>query len=677
MRRKRALLAGLTIGALALASGATARPDAASATSLPLKLVVHLHSGSESSIVARMEATTRPKATCTARVAVKRAHASLPKIRADKHGRASWQWVILSNSPSGTWKFSLRCTHGRAHALRTRTAQIITPATSGSGPIGSPDSLTTPHGQIAGLGAGDGNPFPYHQCTWLAWEKRSDIYQDAVNAGILRGGPRGHTTLGDIYVWDGMMWYPNAQKAGLAVGQTPQAHALVSFGPVAGHNPWGHVAYVEQVKSDTNILISQCNGLTGQCSQNWINPKTFPGGLEGYIYGGKAAPAFNPAAYNGHIVKQNNGSVTSWLVIDPQGHRNWIPDQATYNCLKSQGHPGPDLLSADQLTQLPDQNGVWAKCSTPSQPINPPTVNPQPGGSNPQPGGGNPQQPPPADKAAPSAPTGLTASGATASTINLSWGGSSDNVGVSGYSVYVNGNRFTNAPGTSTTLTGLSCGTSYSFAVDAYDGAGNHSGQASASGSTAACPKGADTTPPSVPGGFAEIDRSSTAVRVAWNNSTDNVGVTGYDLYLNGNRVSSNATSSYVIGGMSCGNSYTVAVDAYDAAGNHSGQAQISASTAGCPPPPPPQSVSVSKGSHATVSGCTASACAYIVVGFSGFPAGNHTVSCYADDPYPYLTTPFYTYTTSSTSSAVCVYGYPGYHVWASVDGVTSGKLTW
>ena len=79
-------------------------------------------------------------------------------------------------------------------------------------------------------------------------------------------------------------------------------------------------------------------------------------------------PAFNPAAYNGHIVKQNNGSTTAWLVIDPQGHRNWIPTAAVYNCLVAAGHPGPDLLSAAQLNQLPDQTGIWATCTPPPAP---------------------------------------------------------------------------------------------------------------------------------------------------------------------------------------------------------------------------------------------------------------------------------------------------------------------
>jgi surface antigen len=527
------------------------------AKSLPL--TVRISASSKSALRARVTVLTAPRGLCRLTVSVRSVHATLPRIRADKSGRAGWQWLIPGAAPSGVWTFAAGCqVKGIAHSA-SRRENVITPSTKATGAVGVGDSFSTTSGKVAGLG-GDGNPFPWHQCTWEAWEMRRDIYQAGVSAGIPAGGSRGVSQGVTVYVWDGMMWYPNAQKAGLAVGSTPKKNALVSFGPYAG-NPYGHVAYVNDVVSPTRILVTQCNGFTLACGDAWINPQAFPGGLEGYIYGGKATPPppapFNPAAYNGHIVKQDNGNAAAWLVTD--GHRNWIPDAATYNCLKSQGHPGPDLLSAAQLNQLPDQTGIWATCSS------------------------TPPPPPPPSK---------------------------------------------------------------------------------------------DTTPPTTPSGFAQIDNSQTAVRVQWSPSTDNVGVTGYDLYVNNNQVSSNATSSFVIGGLSCGQSYSLAVDAYDAAGNHSGKATTAGTTQGCPLPSP--SVSVSKGAHYTTSTCTASACALVVVTFSNFGGGSHTVGCYADDPYPYDTThPYYTYTTSSTTSAVCVYGYPGYHVWAKVDGVESNHYTW
>ncbi|HEX6471386.1 MAG TPA: glycoside hydrolase family 3 N-terminal domain-containing protein [Streptosporangiaceae bacterium] len=88
-------------------------------------------------------------------------------------------------------------------------------------------------------------------------------------------------------------------------------------------------------------------------------------------------------------------------------------------------------------------------------------------------------QPPPADTTAPTAPGTPTAAGVTSSSVNLSWAASTDNVGVTGYDVVriQNGTEtaVTSATTTSAALTGLTAGTSYTFAVYAKDAAGNRS----------------------------------------------------------------------------------------------------------------------------------------------------------------------------------------------------------
>jgi chitodextrinase len=97
---------------------------------------------------------------------------------------------------------------------------------------------------------------------------------------------------------------------------------------------------------------------------------------------------------------------------------------------------------------------------------------------------------PPADTQAPSVPTGLTASGQTETSVNVSWNAATDNVGVTGYGTYRNATSAgsTSAATRSYSFTGLACGTSYTFAVDAYDAAGNRSATASLTAATAACP---------------------------------------------------------------------------------------------------------------------------------------------------------------------------------------------
>ncbi|SEP55884.1 S8 family serine peptidase [Neolewinella agarilytica] len=95
-----------------------------------------------------------------------------------------------------------------------------------------------------------------------------------------------------------------------------------------------------------------------------------------------------------------------------------------------------------------------------------------------------------ADTQAPTTPTGLSVSNEAETTLDLSWNASSDNVGVTGYNVYIDGSLAGTVTGTSTGITGLVACTSYTFAVSAVDAAGNESGTASASGTTTGCTGG-------------------------------------------------------------------------------------------------------------------------------------------------------------------------------------------
>ena len=190
-----------------------------------------------------------------------------------------------------------------------------------------------------------------------------------------------------------------------------------------------------------------------------------------------------------------------------------------------------------------------------------------------------------ADTSPPSAPTNLVESASTSSSITAGWTASSDNVGVTGYRVFVDGSQAGTTAATSYTVTGLSCGTSHQVVVDAYDAAGNRSPQASATMATSSCPAPppGDTTAPSTPTGLAVSSAGQTSLALSWSASSDNVGVAGYGVYKNGTLAASPTTTGYTLTGLACGTSYAVAVDAYDAAGNRSGKATITTSTAACP----------------------------------------------------------------------------------------------
>ncbi|EAU63390.1 carbohydrate binding domain-containing protein, partial [Stigmatella aurantiaca] len=90
---------------------------------------------------------------------------------------------------------------------------------------------------------------------------------------------------------------------------------------------------------------------------------------------------------------------------------------------------------------------------------------------------GNPCSP---DTQAPSTPAGLTKGTVTASSVTLSWTASTDNVGVTGYTLHRNGTQVGTSAGTTYTDTGLTAGTSYSYTVKALDAAGNVSSASAA-----------------------------------------------------------------------------------------------------------------------------------------------------------------------------------------------------
>ncbi|MEV8373108.1 discoidin domain-containing protein [Kribbella sp. NPDC056861] len=84
------------------------------------------------------------------------------------------------------------------------------------------------------------------------------------------------------------------------------------------------------------------------------------------------------------------------------------------------------------------------------------------------------------DTQGPTVPTGLAASGITATSANLSWTASTDNVGVSGYDVLRNGAVVGSAATTQYNDTGLTASTAYQYTVKAKDLAGNTSAASSA-----------------------------------------------------------------------------------------------------------------------------------------------------------------------------------------------------
>lgn len=91
---------------------------------------------------------------------------------------------------------------------------------------------------------------------------------------------------------------------------------------------------------------------------------------------------------------------------------------------------------------------------------------------------------------------------------------------------------------------------------------------------------GGDTQAPSAPTGLTVTGKTSGSVSLSWSASTDNTGVTAYDVYRAGVQVGSSATTSFTDTGLTASTAYSYTVKARDAAGNVSAaSAAVSATT--------------------------------------------------------------------------------------------------
>ena len=94
---------------------------------------------------------------------------------------------------------------------------------------------------------------------------------------------------------------------------------------------------------------------------------------------------------------------------------------------------------------------------------------------------------------------------------------------------------------------------------------------------------GGDTQAPSVPTGLTRGAVSAASVALSWTASSDNVGVTGYDVYRGGARIGSTAATSYSDTTVAASTSYSYTVRAFDAVGNASAASTALAVTTPAP----------------------------------------------------------------------------------------------
>jgi YD repeat-containing protein len=188
------------------------------------------------------------------------------------------------------------------------------------------------------------------------------------------------------------------------------------------------------------------------------------------------------------------------------------------------------------------------------------------------------------DEIPPSMPGSVTATALSSTSIRVDWTAATDNPGggVTGYNI----NRCQGASCVgvytafaterSFTNNGLSSGTTYTYEVNAFDGAGNQGAPRSATATTP------DVVPPTVPGGLSATATSGTQINLSWSASTDGGGVSGYQIEkcsgagcANFTPLASSASTSYSATGLTSATSYSFRVRAYDAVPNYSGYSSI------------------------------------------------------------------------------------------------------
>ncbi|HTF26004.1 MAG TPA: fibronectin type III domain-containing protein [Candidatus Limnocylindria bacterium] len=206
----------------------------------------------------------------------------------------------------------------------------------------------------------------------------------------------------------------------------------------------------------------------------------------------------------------------------------------------------------------------------------------------------------------PATPSALTATAASATQINLSW--TNDAINQSGFKVERSPDNvtFTQIGTTSATAysdPNLAPKILYYYRVRATNASGD-SGYSNVSSATTL----PDTTPPTAPSNLTATAASSTQINLSWTASTDNVGVTGYQIQrcqgvscttLSQIAAPTGTGTTYVDTGLSPSTSYSYEIIAADAAGNQSLPSNLGTATTLAGPPAIPSNLT------ATAAGAT------------------------------------------------------------------------
>lgn len=307
---------------------------------------------------------------------------------------------------------------------------------------------------------------------------------------------------------------------------------------------------------DGALVATETTDLRADMRQWWDNWSGYPGNQEGWFWGTEKEAAIGIQTFEDYkgLVDEMRfwsrakspaeiaGDYDAPVVGNENGLVGWYPFS------EGQGGSVCDALDSNRcLFLLNTVNNPWSPADAPVS-----------GGS-----GG--------DTVPPSIPGNVQGNATSSSQVSLTWTPSTDNVGVTGYRVRRGGTVVASPAGTNFNDSGLAANTGYSYTVAARDAAGNFSAEsAPVVVTTQAAP---DTEAPTMPIGLQGNSPSGAQIDLSWNASTDNVGVTAYDVRRDGSVVGSPSGTSFSDTGLTPATSYSYTVTARDAAGNASAAA--------------------------------------------------------------------------------------------------------
>ena len=274
-----------------------------------------------------------------------------------------------------------------------------------------------------------------------------------------------------------------------------------------------------------------------------------------------------------------------------------------------------------------------------------------------------------ADTERPSAVPAVTASGSGSSSITVSWGSPSDNVGIDGYNLYRDGGYYKSVFNQrSYTDTQVSAGRNYTYTVVAFDDARNYSIQsasatASTSGSSSDNSGSGDSGSsaptadgrPSAPTGLTAQVQGGSSANLTWDAPSG--GAEGYNIYRDGSyHATVKGQNSYTAGSLDSGRDYAFHVTAFRN-DQHSGRSSsISVRTSGSGSVSTPSAVDgsgLASGSPETPGGLSAQvqSSSSVELTWNASSGGAEGYNIYRDDSYLSTVKGSAQYTASSLDS--------------------------